>query len=55
MEEWGLTWDPVAGHLGGEGEEPAHEGQLGGVGGGQVPQPAGQVRVVALNPIAPGA
>ena len=38
--EQGLTWDPVAGHLGGEGEEPAHEGQLGRVGGGQVPQPA---------------
>ena len=49
-----LTWDPVTGHLGGEGEEPAHEGQLGRVGGGHVPQPARQVLVVALNPIAPG-
>ena len=49
----GLTWDPVAGHLGGEGEEPAHEGQLGRVGGGQVPHPAVQVRVVALRPLGP--
>ena len=49
-----LTWDPVAGHLGGEGEEPAHEGQLGRVGAGHVPQPVGQVLVVALHPIAPG-
>ena len=48
-----LTWDPVAGHLGGEGEEPAHEGQLGRVVGGQVPHPAVQVRVVALRPLGP--
>ena len=52
-EEWRLTWDPVSGHLGGEGEEPAHEGQLGRVGGGHMPQPVGQVLVVALLSIAP--
>ena len=31
--------DPLASHLAGEGEEPAHQSCPGGVGGGQVAQP----------------
>ena len=38
MREEGQT-SPLARHLAGEGEEPAHESCPGGVGGGQVAQP----------------
>ena len=41
--------DGVAGHLGGEGEEPAHDGQLGGVVVRDVRQPGWHVVVVASS------
>ena len=44
----------VAGHLGGEGEEPAHDGQLGGVVVRDVLQPHWHVLVVAsISPLRP--
>ena len=46
--------DGVAGHLGGEGEEPAHDGQLGGVVVRDVLQPVRHVLVVAsVSPLGP--
>ena len=39
--------DGVAGHLGGDGEEPSHDGQLGGVVVWDVLQPLWHVLVVA--------
>lgn len=46
--------DGVASHLGGEGEEPAHDGQLGGVVVWDVLQPVRHVLVVAsICPLTP--